>query len=121
MDDPNYPAYIRAVQAKQRAYVRQEMARMEAARELWRTFAAGMAALNLHPLNAMEIEDRARELRRMLDRVEETHGDSFVMRWAFADHEKEVAALMDIGYTRSAALYEIATRKGDGSDVKVAA
>lgn len=31
--------------------------------------------------------------------------------------EAEVAALMDIGYTRSAALYELANRRYDGSDV----
>lgn len=116
-DDASYLAYVRAAQAKQRSYIKAEMRRIDAAHKLWMKYAAGMSALGLHVLKGMEIEDRRCELRQMLDRIEETHCDSPVMRWAFQEHEKEVAALVDIGYTRSSALYELANRRYDGSDV----
>lgn len=48
------------------------------------------------------------ELRRLLDRAESLLAEP---------QEAEVAALVDIGYSRSAALYELNTRRYDGSDV----
>lgn len=51
------------------------------------------------------------ELRRLLNRAETLIAEP---------QESEVAALVDIGYTRSAALYELRTARHDGSDVNAA-
>lgn len=82
-----YAQYVLECQRRQRDYIRTETRRMEKAAKLHRAYTAKMAALNLHPLTALEIHDRQRQLETMMRNVPETHGDSPAMRGAFEMRE----------------------------------
>lgn len=78
-----YEDFIKGVQGEQRAYIAEELDRMQRAYALWLEYQEAMAELGLHALSSIEINDRQRELQQMLTAVEETHGDSPTMRFAF--------------------------------------
>lgn len=78
-----YQQFIRQCQARQRGHIRAEQQRMKKARKAWERYCVAMSALNLHPLDRRELDDRDRQLEQMARDVPETHGDSATMRWAY--------------------------------------
>lgn len=71
-----YKQFIAHCQKMQRRYVADEMKRNAKLSKLWYDYKAKASKLGFHPLDRREIEDRAHELKQMLARVEETHGDT---------------------------------------------
>jgi hypothetical protein len=81
-----YKQFVRASQRKQAAHISKEHRRMERAYRLWLRYSADMHGLGLHPLTGIEITTRQSELDAMSARLEETHGDSPTMRYAYEAH-----------------------------------
>lgn len=71
-----YKSFLAYSQKMQRRYIAEETKRNKKLSELWYDYKAKASKLGFHPLDRREIEDRAHELRGMLARVEETHGDT---------------------------------------------
>lgn len=71
-----YKAFLAHSQKMQRHYIAEETKRNEKLSKLWYEYKAKASKLGFHPLDRREIEDRSHQLRGMLARVEETHGDT---------------------------------------------
>lgn len=87
-----YKQFIRGVQRQQIAYIAEENRRIAKALALWHKYKLEMAKLGLHPLGLTELQDRQRELVAMKAVVNETHGDSPTMRWAYDQKMERRAA-----------------------------
>lgn len=73
---PTYEAFIAHSQRMQRRYIAEETKRNAKLSKLWYDYKAKASKLGFHPLDRREIQARSDELRMMLARVEETHGDT---------------------------------------------
>lgn len=72
----NYKQYLAHCQKMQRRYIAEETKRYQKLEKLWYDYKAKAAKLGIHPLERREIIARFDQLREMLARVEETHGDT---------------------------------------------
>lgn len=81
--------FIREAQRQQRNYIRAERRRMAKAAKHWARYREAMRVLGSHPLTGEEITDRKRQLDRMAETIQETHGDSPGMRAIFAIQHPE--------------------------------
>jgi hypothetical protein len=75
-DFKTYKAFLAYSQKMQRRYIAEETKRNEKLSKLWYDYKAKASKLGFHPLDRREIEDRRDQLRGMLARVEQTHGDT---------------------------------------------
>lgn len=87
-----YKQYLAHSQRMQRRYIAEEMKRNEKLSKLWYEYKAKASKLGFHPLDRREIEARSDELRQMLARVEDTHGDTPGQRALYEMRKTEVAA-----------------------------
>lgn len=71
-----FAAFIAHSQKMQRRYISEEQKRNAKLSKLWYDYKAKASKLGFHALDRREIEARADELRNMLARVDETHGDT---------------------------------------------
>jgi hypothetical protein len=71
-----YPQYLAYCMEMQRRYIAEERKRIAKLRKAWDRYTKAAHALNLHPLDRREIEEREDQLRAMQARITETHGDT---------------------------------------------
>lgn len=86
-----YAGYIAATQRAQRNYVLTEQARMRSAWKLYYKYVDAMSAIGLHPLERAELTARDDQLRAMLARVADTHGDTPCNRIMWAQRQEGAA------------------------------
>lgn len=79
-----YEAFQAECQRRARECIRDELLRMEKARNAWSRYNVAMRDLGLHALSQIEIEDRWRELQRMARDVPQQYGNTPMMRAAYA-------------------------------------
>lgn len=86
----SYEDFIAHSQKMQRRYIADETKRNAKLSKLWYDYKAKASKLGFHPLDRREIEARSDQLRVMLARVEETHGDTPSQRslWEMRQAEK---------------------------------
>jgi hypothetical protein len=75
-DFKTYKSFLAYSQKMQRRYIAEETKRNEKLSKLWYDYKAKASKLGFHALDRREIEARRDQLRGMLARVEETHGDT---------------------------------------------
>lgn len=87
-----YKEFIAQCQDGQRKYIAEETARNAALLQLWYDYKAAASAIGFHPLDRSEIIARSDELRMMLARVDETHGDTPAQRALWEMRQAETLA-----------------------------
>lgn len=85
-----YKAFIAYSQKMQRRYIAEETKRNEKLSKLWYDYKAKASKLGFHPLDRREIEARRDQLKQMLARVEQTHGDTPSQRSLWEMRQQEL-------------------------------